>query len=61
MRGDLGTMPDMSIDYLEAARADDLTTPESFAAGEQIVLLAAVRMGTTRLIDNLLARIGGEV
>ena len=61
MRGDLGTMPDMSIDYLEAARAEDLTTPEIFAAGEQIVLLAAVRMGTTRLIDNLLARIGGEV
>ncbi|MBU3741303.1 MAG: pantoate--beta-alanine ligase [Candidatus Kapabacteria bacterium] len=60
MRDDISTLHDVTIDYLEAARAADLSTPDAFEHGEEIVLLAAVRMGTTRLIDNLLACVGGE-
>jgi pantoate--beta-alanine ligase len=59
MRGDLGEADDMRVEYLEAACAADLATPDVFEVHDEIVLLAAVRLGTTRLIDNLLATIGG--
>lgn len=59
MRGDLGEAEDVRVDYLEAALASDLATPDLFENGDEIVLLAAVRLGTTRLIDNLVAMIGG--
>jgi len=37
-------------DYVEVRRQSDLQTP---AAGDPLVVLAAARLGTTRLIDNL--------
>ena len=44
------------IDYLEARRADTLAPldPESIAARLPARVLAAARLGTTRLIDNVL-------
>jgi len=57
MRDDISTLDDVVIDYLEAARAADLSTPDVFVPGDEIVLLAAVRMGSTRLIDNLLTTV----
>jgi pantoate--beta-alanine ligase len=44
-----------SVDYVAIRRRSDLRvpTPEESAAGEPLVVLAAARLGTTRLIDNL--------
>ena len=43
------------VDYLSVRRRRDLRTPaaEEVAAGEPLVVLAAAKLGTTRLIDNL--------
>lgn len=43
------------VDYLAVRRRRDLrkATPEEIAAGEALVVLAAAKLGTTRLIDNL--------
>jgi len=43
------------VDYLAVRRRRDLRTPaaEEIAAGEPLVVLAAAKLGTTRLIDNL--------
>lgn len=43
------------VDYIALRRQRDLhkTTPEEVAAGEPLVILAAAKLGTTRLIDNL--------
>jgi len=43
------------VDYVALRRRRDLRTPtqEEVAAGEPLVTLAAARLGTTRLIDNL--------
>ena len=43
------------VDYLAVCRRRDLRTPaaEEVAAGEPLVVLAAAKLGTTRLIDNL--------
>lgn len=40
-------------DYLTVRRRSDLQPPASLAGGEPLVALAAARLGTTRLIDNL--------
>ena len=45
------------IDYACAARAKDLTEPEEFAHGEEVVLLIAAYLGKVRLIDNCLVTI----
>jgi len=44
-----------AVDYLTVRRRDDLAVPdrEAIAAGTPLVALAAARLGTTRLIDNL--------
>lgn len=44
--------PQAVPDYAAAADADTLAQPEVFLPGQQIVLLLAVRIGRTRLIDN---------
>ena len=44
----------LQLDYFEARNADTLK-PLTGASGEQIRLLAAARIGTTRLIDNVAA------
>ena len=43
------------VDYIALRRQRDLKTPTSdeVAAGEPLVTLAAAKLGTTRLIDNL--------
>jgi pantoate--beta-alanine ligase len=42
----------LQLDYFEARNADTLE-PLKHSVGEPIRLLAAVRIGTTRLIDNI--------
>jgi len=51
------TIPEIKIDYINAARAESLETPDEFFPGEEIVLLIAVYVGRTRLIDNTLIKI----
>jgi len=43
------------VDYVSVRRQLDLKPPsaEQFAAGDPLVVLAAAKLGTTRLIDNL--------
>jgi pantoate--beta-alanine ligase len=57
MRSVIEQIPHAHIDYAAAACAETLDQPDSFAPGQQIVLLLAVRIGTTRLIDNALTSI----
>jgi len=52
MRMVIAQEKDVDIDYVEAADADDLSPLATIK--ERIVLLVAVRIGATRLIDNLL-------
>ncbi|MNT30831.1 Pantothenate synthetase [compost metagenome] len=42
-------------DYISIRKRSDLLAPtrEEYAAGEPLVVLAAAKLGTTRLIDNL--------
>jgi pantoate--beta-alanine ligase len=47
---------DFRIQYLAAAKADDLSLPDNFDPKDDIVLLAAVYLGNTRLIDNELVK-----
>jgi pantoate--beta-alanine ligase len=52
MRAVIAQEEGVEIDYVEAADADDLSPLATIK--DRIVLLAAVRIGATRLIDNLL-------
>lgn len=47
---------DFRIQYLASAKADDLSLPDNFDDKDDIVLLAAVYLGNTRLIDNEIVR-----
>ncbi len=47
----------LKIDYALSALANDLDQPEDFLPGDEIVLLLAVYLGKTRLIDNTLIKI----
>jgi pantoate--beta-alanine ligase len=49
--------PTIRIEYAQSALADSLDTPEDFLPGDEIVLLIAVYLGKTRLIDNMLVKI----
>ena len=55
MINSLRSEPLVRIDYVSAADAEDLSEPEEFQIGQQLVLLIAVYIGKTRLIDNMLA------
>jgi pantoate--beta-alanine ligase len=57
MRRVLEEVPTADIDYAAAATADRLEEPDEFTPGSTVVLLLAVRIGSTRLIDNMLATI----
>jgi pantoate--beta-alanine ligase len=43
------------VDYVSLRRQRDLNPPQAgeIAAGEPLVVLAAAKLGSTRLIDNL--------
>jgi pantoate--beta-alanine ligase len=47
----------IKIDYASAADADSLEEPDEFYPGQKIVVLIAVYLGRTRLIDNALVTI----
>jgi pantoate--beta-alanine ligase len=49
----IGREPSMILDYGEVADPEDLTTPAR--VGGEVRLLAAARLGRTRLIDNISA------
>lgn len=48
----LRTVPEIKIDYACAVDADTLEETDQFQAGQRVVLLVAVFLGKTRLIDN---------
>ncbi|MEJ5285932.1 MAG: Pantoate--beta-alanine ligase [Candidatus Kapaibacterium sp.] len=45
------------IDYVSAVNAENFEEPEVFRSGEKVVILVAVYLGKTRLIDNMLATV----
>ncbi len=53
MKSILTSIPHLRIDYAAAADATTLAQPDTFATTQAIVLLLAVRLGSTRLIDNV--------
>lgn len=57
MINSLRSEPMVRIDYASAADAENLSEPEEFKSGQQIVLLIAIYLGKTRLIDNMLITI----
>lgn len=48
----LQEVPEIKIDYACSVDSNTLEEPEVFSSGEQIAILVAVYLGTTRLIDN---------
>jgi len=48
----LYTVPEINVEYAQAAHADTLDEPDYFEEQDNIVFLLAVRLGNTRLIDN---------
>jgi pantoate--beta-alanine ligase len=61
MHNSLRSVAAIKIDYASSARADDLDEPEEFVPGELIVLLMAVHLGKTRLIDNALVTLPSNI
>jgi len=53
----LRTVSGIRLDYASAALASDLTEPDLFYPNELLVLLLAVYLGKTRLIDNSLVTV----
>ncbi len=53
----LGQVPEISIDYARAVDAQNLSSPEQFGAGSDVVFLLALRLGCVRLFDNMLASV----
>lgn len=47
-------IPSAIIDYANVALQETLHEPDVFSAGDSVVALLAVRIGKTRLIDNML-------
>lgn len=48
---------EIKVDYAAAALADTLEEPDTFNSGDEIVMLIAVHLGKTRLIDNSIVKI----
>ncbi len=59
-RAELRASPGVDLDYLEIAGPDLEPLPEDPAAGTPCRVLIAARVGSTRLIDNLPAVLGGH-
>ena len=45
--------PDLAIDYAAVVDPDTFVTPDRIAAGAEVRLLVAGRLGRARLIDNM--------
>lgn len=58
MRNTLATVTRMELDYAVAVDADTLRPPDDVREGMTIALLIAARLGSTRLIDNMLVSLG---
>ncbi|MEN3026767.1 MAG: pantoate--beta-alanine ligase [Chlorobiota bacterium] len=57
MERELLAVPELQVDYAAAAEAYTLEEPDTFSPGQELVLLVAARLGTTRLIDNELVQV----
>lgn len=57
MHKELRSVPEIRIDYASSVDAEDLGEPAEFRPGQRIVLLMAVYLGKTRLIDNMVISI----
>lgn len=53
MREELATVPRLDVEYATAVDAITLRHADHYAQGQSIVLLIAARLGSTRLIDNV--------
>jgi len=53
----LRQVSELKIDYVYTAKAENLEIADEFLPGEEIVMLIAVWMGRTRLIDNSMTKI----
>lgn len=60
MSATLLQIPGLTIDYASVVMADTLATLEVLPEHTTVVLLLAVRIGTTRLIDNMRCTVGGS-
>lgn len=57
MHKTLRSEKNIRIDYASSALSETLETPDEFLPGESVVLLLAVYLGKTRLIDNTILKI----
>lgn len=51
--------PSASIDYISLAHPERLEERETLVDGETVLISLAVRIGKTRLIDNVVVKVGG--
>jgi len=56
----LRSVPEIKIDYASSANADTLVEPDLYLPGDRIVLLIAVFLGKTRLIDNAVVSVPSD-
>lgn len=61
MINNLRKIENLKIDYAVSALASDLTFPDYFMSGDEVVLLLAVFLGKTRLIDNTTIKIPSKL
>jgi len=57
IRQTLNQLPDIHIQYVATAYADNLEEPQRFLPGEHVVMLIAAYIGETRLIDNIIVAV----
>ncbi|MCX7908511.1 MAG: pantoate--beta-alanine ligase [Ignavibacteria bacterium] len=53
----LRKFPQFFVDYVSAVNAEDFSEPNEFHSGDKIVILVAVFLGKTRLIDNMITTV----
>lgn len=53
----ISAQPSASIDYISVANPENLEEKETLLNGETVLLSLAVRIGKTRLIDNMLVKV----
>lgn len=53
----LKQVPELVLDYAVAVDADTLLEQEAYSTGDHVALLIAAKLGTTRLIDNLIVTV----